>query len=119
MLHEFVSWIQLELGKSTPDGVSWSQALIESLTFWNLLEGTHLLSLMIFVGTIMLVDLRMLGLIFKSTPFTQISARVLPLTVMATGTLDPRQFGLTLLTAIVMGALAGHLAGRNRDRREV
>lgn len=44
---------------------------------------------------------------------------VLPLTVMATGTLDPRQFGLTLLTAIVMGALAGHLAGRNRDRREV
>ena len=78
MLHEFVSWIQLELGKATPDGVSWSQALIESLTFWNLLEGTHLLSLMIFVGTIMLVDLRMLGLIFKSTPLTQISARVLP-----------------------------------------
>lgn len=43
---------------------------------------------------------------------------VLPLTVLATGALDTRQFGLTLLTAILMGALAGHLAGRNRDRRE-
>ncbi|MDQ4117847.1 MAG: hypothetical protein M3235_12905 [Actinomycetota bacterium] len=42
---------------------------------------------------------------------------VLPLTVMATGTLDPQQLVLTLLTAVVMGALAGHLAGRSRDRR--
>lgn len=41
---------------------------------------------------------------------------VLPLTVMATGALDPLQLVLTLLTAVVMGALAGHLAGRTRDR---
>ncbi|MBW0101176.1 hypothetical protein [Pseudonocardia sp. KRD291] len=42
---------------------------------------------------------------------------VLPLTVLATGALDPQQLVLTLLTAIVMGGLAGHLAGRSRERR--
>lgn len=39
---------------------------------------------------------------------------VVPLVTMATGTIDPRQVALTALTAIVMGGLAGHLAGRNR-----
>ncbi|WP_226361349.1 hypothetical protein [Pseudonocardia sp. ICBG1142] len=44
---------------------------------------------------------------------------VLPLVVLGTGGLDPTQLVLTLLTAVVMGAIAGHLAGRNRDRRTV
>jgi hypothetical protein len=42
---------------------------------------------------------------------------VLPLVVLGTGGLDPAQLVLTLLTAVIMGGLAGHLAGRNRDRR--
>ena len=82
MLHEFIAWLQTELGKGGGEyPASWSESLLGSLNFWGLLEGTHLLSLMLFVGTIMLVDLRMLGVIFKTTPFTQISAKVLPLTV--------------------------------------
>lgn len=44
---------------------------------------------------------------------------VAPLVVMTTGTLDFAQFGFTGLTAIVVGGLAGHLAGRNRVRRPV
>lgn len=44
-------------------------------------------------------------------------ALVLPLVVLGTGTLDPLQLVLTAATAVVMGAIAGHLAGRNRDRR--
>ena len=42
---------------------------------------------------------------------------VLPLVVLGTGSLDVLQVALTLLTAVLMGGLAGHLAGRNRARR--
>ncbi|MCE3552863.1 hypothetical protein LWC33_15530 [Pseudonocardia sp. RS11V-5] len=43
---------------------------------------------------------------------------VLPLVAMATRSLDPVQLGLTTLTAVLMGGLAGHFAGRNRARRQ-
>ena len=83
MLHDFFVWVQHGLGKGAGDtAVSWSEALLGSLNFWGLLEGTHLLTVMLFFGTIMIVDLRMLGAIFKTTPFTQISAKVLPYTVV-------------------------------------
>lgn len=42
---------------------------------------------------------------------------VLPLVVLGTGGLDPVQLILTLVTAVVMGGLAGHLAGRSRAAR--
>lgn len=42
---------------------------------------------------------------------------VLPLVVLGTGGLDPLQLVLTTLTAVIMGGLAGHLAGRNRAAR--
>ena len=42
---------------------------------------------------------------------------VVPLVVLGTGGLDPAQLVLTVLTAVLVGGLAGHLAGRNRDRR--
>jgi hypothetical protein len=45
------------------------------------LEGTHVLSLMLFAGTIFLVDFRLLGIAFRKTPVSVISDRVLPLTV--------------------------------------
>ncbi|MBN9739298.1 MULTISPECIES: hypothetical protein [unclassified Pseudonocardia] len=44
---------------------------------------------------------------------------VVPLVTMASGFLDVQQFVLTTLCAIVMGGLAGHLAGRNRTPRQV
>src|SRR5436190_2110347 len=53
--------------------MSWSEALASSLNFWGLLEGTHVLSLMLFAGTIFVVDLRLLGLTFKRTPVAVIS----------------------------------------------
>ena len=40
----------------------------------------------------------------------------LPLVVLATRSLDLSQLGLTMLTAVLMGGLAGHLAGRRRSR---
>jgi hypothetical protein len=82
MILAFLIWLQESLGKGRGDDAqSWSQALLGSLNFWNLLEGTHLLTLMLFAGTIMVVDFRLLGIAFKSTKVSVISEKVLPLTV--------------------------------------
>jgi hypothetical protein len=85
-MHDLMDWLQNSLGKTAAHD-SWSQQLLGSLNFWGLLEGTHLLTLMIFAGTIMLVDLRMLGVTFKKTPYSEVSAKFLPLTVTAFGIL--------------------------------
>jgi len=82
VIREFVVWLQTELGKGGGDTAqSWSEALLGSPNFWALLEGTHLLSLMLFAGTIFVVDLRLLGVTFRRTPVSVVSERVLPLTV--------------------------------------
>lgn len=82
MILTFLIWLQDVLGKGKGDDAqSWSQALLGSLNFWNLLEGTHLLTLMLFAGTIMVVDFRLLGIAFRKTPVSVISDKVLPLTV--------------------------------------
>lgn len=82
MIREFLVWLQTELGKGSGDyPQSWSEALLGSLNFWGLLEGTHLLALMLFAGTIFIVDLRLLGATFRKTPVSVISEKVLPLTV--------------------------------------
>ena len=39
MLHDFFSWLQYDLGKSSEDGLSWSQALNGSQNIWNLFEN--------------------------------------------------------------------------------
>lgn len=73
----------MELGKGPGEyDPSWSELLAGSLNFWGLLEGTHVLTLMLFAGTIFLVDLRLLGLAFRQTPVSVMSDRVLPLTVV-------------------------------------
>lgn len=82
MILAFLIWLQESLGKGKGDDAqSWSQALLGSLNFWNLLEGTHLLTLMLFAGTIMVVDFRLLGIAFKKTPVSVISDKILPLTI--------------------------------------
>jgi hypothetical protein len=82
MIRTFLVWLQTSLGKGHgPDAQSWSEALLGSLNFWGLLEGTHLLTLMLFAGTIMVVDLRLLGVIFKRTPVSVVSDKILPLTI--------------------------------------
>jgi hypothetical protein len=82
LIREALVWLEAELGKGQGDTAqSWSQALEGSLNFWNLLEGTHLITLMLFAGTIFVVDLRLLGVTFRKTPVSVVSDRVLPLTV--------------------------------------
>jgi hypothetical protein len=89
-MRDFLVWLQTRLGKGEGElAQSWSEALLGSLNFWALLEGTHVLTLMLFAGTILIVDLRMLGAAFRRTPVSVLSARVLPLTV----------FGFVLMVA--------------------
>jgi hypothetical protein len=83
LINEALVWLQTELGKGTGDTAqSWSEALLGSLNFWGLLEGTHLIALMLFAGTIFVVDLRLLGATFRRTPVSVVSDRILPLTVV-------------------------------------
>lgn len=84
MIAAFLNWLQHGLGKGHEDTAqSWSEALLGSLNFWNLLEGTHLIALMLFAGTIMVVDLRLLGVTFRKTKVSVISDAILPLTVFS------------------------------------
>ncbi len=82
MIRDFLVWLATSLGRGPGEyDASWSDLLASSLNFWGLLEGTHVLTLMLFAGTIFIVDLRLLGLAFKRTPVSVISDRVLPLTI--------------------------------------
>lgn len=88
MIRDFLVWMAT-WGKGPGEyDPTWSELLASSLNFWGLLEGTHVLSLMLFAGTIFVVDLRLLGLIFKKTPVSVVSDRILPLTI----------FGLLIMT---------------------
>jgi hypothetical protein len=58
----------------------WSTALRESLYMWPLIESTHVLSLMLFVGTAVMLDLRLLGFTMKRVPVSEVTGRLLPWT---------------------------------------
>ena len=90
MIRDFLVWMATEVGKGPGEyDPSWTDLLASSLNFWGLLEATHVLTLMLFAGTIFIVDLRLLGVAFKRTPVSLISDRILPLTI----------FGLVLMIA--------------------
>jgi uncharacterized membrane protein len=95
VIRDFLVWLQTELGKGPGEyPMSWSEALLGSLNFWGLLEGTHLLALMLFAGTIFVVDLRLLGVTFKRTPVSVLSDRVLPLTIFG--------FAIVIVTGVAL-----------------
>ena len=59
-------------------GTPWSVALHESLYMYPLIETTHVLSLMLFVGSVSFIDLRLLGRVFRDLPVSELTARLLP-----------------------------------------
>jgi hypothetical protein len=58
----------------------WSIALHESLYMYPLLESVHVLTLTLFVGLTVMLDLRLLGITMKTVSVSDFSARVLPWT---------------------------------------
>ncbi|MDE0074508.1 MAG: hypothetical protein OXR82_11820 [Gammaproteobacteria bacterium] len=71
MIERFLGW----LGET-----SWSVALLESLYVWPLVESTHVLTLGLFVGTTVMMDLRLTGIAFRNVPVTAFTGRLLPWT---------------------------------------
>jgi hypothetical protein len=72
----------------------WSIALHESLYVYPLVESAHVLTLGLFVGTLTIVDLRLLGLAFRSLPVSEVCARLLPWTVAG--------FAVMVLTGLLL-----------------
>jgi hypothetical protein len=68
----FCQWLE-----KTP----WSIALHESLWIYPIVESVHVLTLGLFLGTAVMLDLRLLGLTMRQVPFSDVTARLLPWTV--------------------------------------
>lgn len=58
-----------------------SVALRESLWMYPIIETAHVLGLCLFVGTVWLWDLRLLGVTLRRVPVSQAAAQILPWTV--------------------------------------
>lgn len=71
-LAELAVWLEATRG---------SIALRESLQLYPLVETVHVLSIAFFVGTIAMVDLRLIGVAFREVPVSQMTTRILPWTI--------------------------------------
>ena len=58
-----------------------SIALHESMYMYPIVESSHVLALTLFVGFATILDLRLLGLILKGVPVSQVAERLLPWTI--------------------------------------
>jgi uncharacterized protein DUF6644 len=67
----FCQWLE-----KTP----WSIALHESLWVYPIVESVHVLTLCLFLGTAVMLDLRLLGLTMRQVPFSEVAAKLLPWT---------------------------------------
>lgn len=75
-----------------------SIALHESLFMYPLVESLHVLTLTLFVGMTLLLDLRLLGIKMPGIPVTEVRGRLLP--IMLTGFVVMVVSGLMLFYAI-------------------
>lgn len=86
-MSEWMAYLQFILGARRDaaghilSDTSFSAQLQGSEQLWMLLEGTHVLTVMLFAGTILFVDLRLLGLVLRATPVSRVTAGVLPYTI--------------------------------------
>ena len=55
-------------------------AIRESEYAFSVIESVHVLAITLLVGTIAVLDLRLLGLVFRSIPVTRVARTVFPLT---------------------------------------
>lgn len=85
MIAGFLEWLG-----ATP----WSVALIESYYVWPLLESTHTVMIALFVGTAIMLDLRLMGVTFGSIPTSQFTERLLPWTRIG--------FGIMVVTGLLL-----------------
>ena len=56
----------------------WSIALHESIWVYPIVESVHVLALCLFLGLTVMLDLRLLGLMMRRTPVSEIATRLIP-----------------------------------------
>ena len=101
------------------EGLAWTTALRESPFGYPLIETSHVASIVVFAGLVIMMDLRLVGLAFTDAPLAQIQRRLFPWQMatfvpsMATGVLlfcvDPLRYYLNVffLAKLVLLVLAG------------
>ena len=67
----FCQWLE-----KTP----WSIALHESLWVYPIVESVHVLTLCLFLGTAVMLDLRLLGVTMRRIPVSEVMGQLLPWT---------------------------------------
>ena len=72
----------------------WSIALLESLYMYPWIESAHVLSICFFVGILLFVDLRLMGVAFTKLPISEMNKKVLPWSLFG--------FGLMTLTGFLL-----------------
>jgi hypothetical protein len=63
------------------DSTRWSALVRQSNWFFSTVDTVHTLGIILVAGTIMLLDLRLLGLALRSVPVAQVVARIVPATL--------------------------------------
>lgn len=71
-LLSFCEWLA-----STPGSI----ALIESQYMYSIVESVHVITLAVFLGTLCMLDLRLLGLALPRVPVKQVASTLLPWTI--------------------------------------
>jgi hypothetical protein len=64
------------------EGTSGSVALHESIWGYPIVESVHVLTLCVFLGLAVMLDLRLLGVTMMKTPVSEVANRLLPWTVL-------------------------------------
>ena len=72
----------------------WSIALLESLYMYPWIESAHVLSICFFIGILLFVDLRLMGVAFTKLPISEMNRKVLPWSLFG--------FGLMTLTGFLL-----------------
>lgn len=63
------------------ESTQWSVALHESIWGYPIVESVHVLTLCLFLGLAVILDLRLLGVTLLKTPVSEVSSRLLPWTM--------------------------------------
>ena len=63
------------------ESTEWSVALHESIWGYPIVESIHVLTLCLFLGLAIMLDLRLMGVTLKSVPVSEVSSRLLPWTI--------------------------------------
>lgn len=85
MIEDFLEWL---------GGTPGSVALVESYYAWPLVETTHVLTIALFVGTAVMMDLRLMGVGFGGVPASEFTDRLLVWTRGA--------FGVMVVTGLLI-----------------